>query len=289
VLDPEGDYQDLENAIIIGDAKTSPVEREALDLMRRASNNMVINTLAIPAEERPSFFIDLLPDLATFRAQKGRPHWLIIDEAHHLLPAARTDTPRALPRGLPGAILITVHPDAVSPEALKDIETVIAVGPQAADVIKVFCRTVGEAAPKGLRAPGENQVLFWRRTVTDGVRLVEAPRPQQSHKRHTRKYAEGRLGEDKSFYFRGPDGALNLRAYNLMTFLELADGIDDETWQHHLRAGDYSRWFSEQVKDDDLAREAAAVEADTRLSPKESRAAISEVVRKRYTAPATAR
>lgn len=30
-------------------------------------------------------------------------------------------------------------------------------------------------------------------------------------RRHHRKYAEGELGEDKSFYFRGPEGRLHLR------------------------------------------------------------------------------
>jgi hypothetical protein len=29
-----------------------------------------------------------------------------------------------------------------------------------------------------------------------------------------------------------------------MIFLQIADGIDDATWEHHLRAGDYSAWFA---------------------------------------------
>jgi hypothetical protein len=61
-------------------------------------------------------------------------------------------------------------------------------------------------------------------------------RPRQEHKRYTRKYAGGRLGSDRSFYFRGPDNALNLRAHNL----EMAGGIDDRTWERHRQAGDYS-------------------------------------------------
>jgi hypothetical protein len=34
-------------------------------------------------------------------------------------------------------------------------------------------------------------------------------------RRHRRKFAEGELGEDKRFYFHGPDGRLELRAQNL--------------------------------------------------------------------------
>jgi hypothetical protein len=36
-------------------------------------------------------------------------------------------------------------------------------------------------------------------------------------------------GVDKSFFFRGPDAALYLRAQNLSTFLQLAEGVDDAT------------------------------------------------------------
>jgi hypothetical protein len=38
-----------------------------------------------------------------------------------------------------------------------------------------------------------------------------------------------------SFYFRGPDDKLKLRAQNLAVFVQLAEGVDDETWLFHLR------------------------------------------------------
>ena len=101
-----------------------------------------------------------------------------------------------------------------------------------------------------------------------------------------RKYAEGELGEDKSFYFRGPNGSLNLRAHNLVIFLQMAQGIDDQTWTHHLRSGEYSRWFGEAIKDDELAAETRAVEQNEALSAQESRGRIKEIVERRYTAPA---
>ena len=64
-------------------------------------------------------------------------------------------------------------------------------------------------------------------------------------RRHLRKYSEGRLGEDKSFFFRGPDERLNLRAHNLTLFVELGDGVDEATWQWHREQGDYSRWIED--------------------------------------------
>jgi hypothetical protein len=96
------------------------------------------------------------------------------------------------------------------------------------------------------------------------------------------------LGEDKSFYFRGPDGKLNLRAQNMKIFTQLAEGVDEETWEHHLQQGDYSRWLRDSVKDVKIAEEVAKIEKDPRLSPSESRAQILDVIRKHYTAPAQA-
>ena len=123
------------------------------------------------------------------------------------------------------------------------------------------------AVPDGLARPEDSEVLFWSRKSDASAKIVTVARPRQAHKRHTRKYAEGELGEDDCFYFRGPEQKLNLRAQNLATFLLLAEGVDDETWQHHLRAGDYSKWFRNSIKDDDLAEEVAAIETSKSLTP----------------------
>jgi hypothetical protein len=53
-----------------------------------------------------------------------------------------------------------------------------------------------------------------------------------------------------------------------------------------LGEGDYSRWFREAIKDEDLAKEAEAVEADRTASSQESRERIRELVEARYTAAA---
>jgi hypothetical protein len=117
---------------------------------------------------------------------------------------------------------------------------------------------------------------------------VKPLRPQQAKNRHVRKYAEGELPKDFSFYFRGPDNRLNLRAQNLMLFAQIAEGVDDATWEHHRRIGDYSGWFRRVIKDEELATEAAAAEADTGLDSAESRLRIIDAIHRRYTAPARA-
>jgi hypothetical protein len=85
------------------------------------------------------------------------------------------------------------------------------------------------------------------------------------------------------FYFRGPNNALNLTAQNLRVFMQIGEGVDDDTWLFHLRSGDYAQWFREIVKDDDLAQRAQSCAAAD-LSAAESRARIFEFIRQKYEA-----
>jgi hypothetical protein len=96
-----------------------------------------------------------------------------------------------------------------------------------------------------------------------------------------RKYTVEELSPEKSFYFRGPQDRSSLRAANLRQFVRVADGIDDETWAHHLQAGDYSRWFRDSVMDGVLADEVAEIEG-TELNAAESRAKVREAIGRRY-------
>ena len=282
VLDPEGDYSHLENVVVVGDADAAPNLREILDLLEKPTNNVAVNMLGLKTDERPDYFARLLPELASLRARKGRPHWLVIDEAHHLLPSARVGNSFALPNELPATILVTVHPDLVSKDVLQKVEVVMALGPEAGAVFDSFSQTVGVDGPKGIVPLSEQQILFWDRASGRPAKAIEVDKPKQARKRHKRKYAEGDLG-DSSFYFRGPDGAMRLKAQNLMMFLHIAEGVDDATWEHHLRAGDYSKWFGGKVKDKELAAEARAIEDNEQLAPGQSRAAIADAVRSRYT------
>jgi hypothetical protein len=109
--------------------------------------------------------------------------------------------------------------------------------------------------------------------------------PRRSvHRRHVRKYAEGALPPDRCFYFRGPEGELKLRAENLVRFCELAEGVDDATWDHHLRQREYSAWLRGMIKDPELGQEAEEVERAYGLTASESRRRLVEAIRRRYAA-----
>jgi HAD superfamily hydrolase (TIGR01484 family) len=285
VIDPEGDYVEFPEAMVIGTAKQEPTIPEIMRWFTTPEASIVINLLAIDPAERPRFVSGLLPQIANLRAETGRPHWIVLDEAHHCLPAEWEHVPGTLPQELKGTIGVTVHPEAVAKGFLQLVSLVVGVGGAGQDVIDTFCRITGRNSIGRVEAdPHLLRVL-----LRDGtVRAVAPVKPKQKQQRHLRKYAEGELGPDKSFYFRGPEAALNLQAQNLSMFRHVAAGIDERTWVYHLRRHEYSAWFRNAIKDEELAAEADRVEADMSLSAADSRQRIIEMVERRYTAPAKA-
>ena len=281
VIDPEGDYEGLHDAVAVGSANDAPWIPGVISLLEDPRTNVVVNAFGVAVRDRPDYLRSLLPELGRLRARTGRPHWIVMDEAHHLLPAA---APKPENMETPGLILITVHPEAVSGSVIAGVAAIVALGPEARQVVAAVFEAKGRNAPD-LPIPREEHVLV----VNDaGARLVLPIQPAQERKRHQRKYAVGTLAEESSFYFTGPESALNLRAHNLETFLLIAEGVDDHTWEHHRWKGDYSRWMKEGIKDKGLSREVANVEHDAHLDATTSRQRVAELVQRRYTAPASA-
>ena len=286
LFDPEGDYDEFEPLISLGGPNRIPATTEVLDTLTNPSQSVCVNLLGVPLVDRPSYFRSLLTHVQELRAKKARPHWIIVDEAHHLLPS---ESPAStVPKDLNGLALVTVHPDSVSPHMLETITGIIVVGQKPLIVIDQFLKGVRAnnfGRPQQLPPPETGEVLVWLLSQPAGPSYVRVQMAGSQLRRHRRKYAAGDLGEDKSFYFRGPDAKLNLRAQNLNLFVQLAEGVDDETWMFHLSRGDYSRWLQEKVKDKDLASVVESIERQPDFEPAESRQQVIEAIRKQYTAP----
>jgi hypothetical protein len=69
------------------------------------------------------------------------------------------------------------------------------------------------------------------------------------------------MGWERSFYFTGPKRQYNLRAQNLIAFMDLAENVDDETWLFHAHRGDFSCWIRDSIGDGELADRIAEIEA----------------------------
>src|SRR5262249_33897594 len=145
-------------------------------------------------------------------------------------------------RRMYGLMVITLEPDRVAPAILSSIDVVIAIGKEPAGVLNIFRPSIGgkHGAPETVTLqpcaalallPDSHEPPF----------VFQSSLPRAERRRHNRKYAEGELRPDLCFYFRGPEGKLNLKAHNLAVFLQIADGIDDQTWLFHLKNGDITR------------------------------------------------
>ena len=289
VLDPEGDYDAFGGAVPLGAPTRPPTVEEVVQLLAKPDTSCIVNLVGLPIADRPGFFASLAPRLQALRARSGRPHWILIDEAHHVLPAEWEPGPLALPEKLTGVIQISVHPDLIARKALCDVKTLIAVGKNPGAAFLELAKASKVAVPSvGDEDLEPGHALLWNVGDPEPVHLKIA-RSKTERRRHTRKYAEGELPPERSFYFRGPEKKLKLRARNLIQFLQLAEGVDDDTWMYHLKHGDYSAWLRNAIKDDALADVVRAIEQDDTLSPEESRARIAKAIEQQYTLPATAK
>jgi hypothetical protein len=281
VIDPEGDYEEFEAGVVLGDADHVPASHEVLDLLRDASQNAIINLLGVPMDQRPEVFGALLKDLQEMRARTGRPHWLFVDEAHHVLPRDNAVAEQTLPRHLNNTVFITYQASLMLHEALEHIEYAFAVGEHPLDSLLNLTEALGVTLGRRIELEA-GEGLVWRRGRRQPQRIVPGSTRFQ-HRRHRRKYAEGTLQPEEMFYFRGPEGRLNLMAQNLALFSQTAVGVDDETWQFHLKRHDYSKWFRDVIKDPELAEEVAPIERRRRLKAAESRRQVLEAIARRYT------
>jgi hydroxymethylpyrimidine pyrophosphatase-like HAD family hydrolase len=287
LIDPEGDFEGLAGAAVAG----SPGEQPDAKMVGKAlesTQSLVVNLMGVPLPERPGAFAALLPRILETRAKTGRPHWLVIDEAHHLLPTTWSPASSSIPQEMGGTILITVHPEHVSRAALAFVDVVIATGKAAGETLVEFSRAAQiEPARDTAVEPLSGQALVWfARRIDEDPMLVQTRRAKAERRRHKRNYAQGELSPEQSFYFRGPEGKLNLRAQNLMTFLQVGEGVDEDTWLFHASRGDYSRWFESMIKDEELAASAREIERNGSQDVAENRKKLREAVESRYTAPA---
>jgi hypothetical protein len=227
---------------------------------------------------------EIVEPISDLKARPGRPHWIIVDEAHQVFPAANSASFK-LPDVFPASIFVAVSPENLAGEILKKVDAVIAFGTGASDKLGHLRNALG--FPGRLQDVGlhDDEALVWFRDRDGAAVPVNVDSPRQFHRRHTGKYAVGDVGEWHSFYFRGPRNKTNVRARNVCEFVDISRRLDDETWEHHLRTHDYSAWFRHVIKDEELAREVEKVERNPNLNPHESRADIARMVLARYAAP----
>jgi len=281
LIDPEGDYLTLPGVTTIGNETSIPPFDEIEQLLKEPGQSLVISALSVPLADRPAFFSRLLEVLTRLRVEYGRPHWLILDEAHHLLPTASTMVADRMPADFNNFIIISTSPTALHTCVLEKIGTLITIGENPRYPFEQLGEMLHRPVPEDIPELGEHDICVWRLDTGEPPFKVHYNQPRQLMQRHKRKYATGDMG-DNSFVFTGPEGRLHLVANNLLLFAHIAAGIDADTWNWHLHRHDFTAWFKETIHDEELANVSGAAEA--LKDSVESRRQILTFINSKYTA-----
>lgn len=283
VIDPEGDYPGISDSVTLGSAERPPAIEEVIGVLEVPREHCIVSFFGVEKRERPSYFDRLYRALADLRSRTGRPHWVLVDEAHYAAPKNWEPAKNWNSNELEGMIFVTAFHQEISDVVLQNVDWIISIADDPSAAIAECCQRMGESAPTILPAEDHaiHRALSWRRGAPTASWFSRLP-PRSDGQRHQHSNYEGELDESLQFVFRGPELKLNLPTPNLKQFVKTANGVDDETWTFHLRRHDFSVWMREVVKDWKLSEEVEDVERTQGLSPKRSRELIIHHIEKRF-------
>jgi HAD superfamily hydrolase (TIGR01484 family) len=277
IIDPEGDYLTLEDAVTVGGLTVPPTTEESVHHLLQAQLNVVVSALALDPAGRVQLFGELLPFIQDLRSASGRPYWLVVDEAHYMLPHCALWPPGFL--GNIGAVIVALDFDQVCPSLLNGVNVLVTLGSTARELVEQFASRLRRRCPDfPERLSGPEYACLWNLQNDNQVVLLDQVKPAQKHHRHSGKYVAGDVGAWHAFRFP----SLGQSASNLTEFLKASTRLGEPALGSHLQAGDFSNWFREVIRDDVLANKTRVIETDSRLAPSVALQQITRVVQSRY-------
>lgn len=161
LIDPEGDFDGIEQTVALGNPSRAPEPAEVSAALQNPKTSVTVNLLGLPVADRPLFLASLLPQIEELRARTGRPHWLIIDEAHHLLPSSRNSTMASIALDITN-LLLTLDISSLSTAALASVNGIVAVGPTPGELVRNFAKAKALPPPPMMPLSSERgQVVLW--------------------------------------------------------------------------------------------------------------------------------
>jgi hypothetical protein len=292
VFDPEGDHAGLDEmrgVLAVGGVEPPPDPHHLDRLLRHRFGSVVLNLSLLSHREKARYFQTALPVLMELRAQTGLPHWIVIEEADQMLAGAAL--PGDAEPGPAGFGLVTYDPSRLAPEVLSTIDVVLAVrGGESWARVPSRVRSATEARVKEALGPFDLESGTALLGDATGTSVFTPSARAQAHVRHWHKYAEGRLPPERCFYFRDGGRLTGHSAESIRAFHRQLGEAPTSVLRHHLHAGDFSRWLSDSLADDELAASVKQIERWYRTTRDpgiaEARAALLRAVERRYGCPA---
>lgn len=269
VIDPEGDYQGLADASGVTWCEVNDARGWAAALgvlTGDVAASVVADLSAVAADRKLSLIREGLLALARARRGHGRPHWIVLDEAHYWLhEQGIADDAAGL--GDRGFCLVTYKASWLRQAVLDTVDFFVlartTAAPEHAALAAVLERRLGVGAAGVLKALPElaapGFLLVPTTAGAEPVSFVAPPRATR-HVRHLGKYADQPVAAAQAFHFRHPDGRLVATADTLQAFVSQLREVDGSVLVDHAARNDFSRWIAEVFGERRLAGRVRKIE-----------------------------
>jgi hypothetical protein len=251
---------------------------------------VVVDLSALPHPRKVEVIGWGLRAIRDLRRRFGRPHWVVLDEAHTALYAAGVPAD-ALGIEDKGFCLVTYRPSWLREPVVDAVDVIVSAHTtDPAELAFVSSRLLARAGDCQGWAEALAE-LGWGEFVAVqcdpagrpvATTFVAAPR-QTPHVRHSHKYAAARVAPERRFFFREPGGGVQGAADSLQDFRRALREAADQVLAHHAGRGDFSRWVVGVFGDHELSRQLSKAEARWRRGEiADLRAAIDHLIASRY-------
>lgn len=275
VIDPEGDHGGLgvlRSAVVVGGDVPPPPVEVVVSLMERSTTSVVIDLSSLDPAQRHDYLRNLPAEIEAARRDRGRPHWVFVDEAHGAVPRQEA-TVGSFEPAAKGYCLVTWRPHELPSEVLAALDVVMAMtnpepDDRLIDLLAAVCGQPKVVVAEALTGPPGRVVV--------GTRGSQGPPPVAAlgarttlHFRHDHKYGTRGIPEQRRFVFRAlPDHLTGAVARNLTEFEAELAHCDRAVLRHHAPHHDFSRWVVDVLHDEPLGDALRPIEASmTATSP----------------------
>jgi len=298
IIDPEGDYRALgasPRTMLLGGAETPlPSVASVLNVAEWNNVSLVLDLSMYELERRYGYLCDFLRALHGLRARRGRPHYFLLDEIQNFCPPQGGDLTELLLDAMQwgGFGLVSYRPSLVARPLLERLDQLLITRlglPEEIDTLAPWLAHLrnGHEAVESLPSLPRGQAYLCTNlrqpsaALRAGLVRFRVGGRAIPHVRHLHKYLRTPLPEQKRFHFRTPHGQFLGMAASLWEFRERLVNLPVDSLRFHMGRGDFARWISGALNDEELARRVNEV-ADRSLQGETLRRVLLEVVVERY-------
>jgi len=289
VIDPEGDYEQLEalpRVAVLGGDDPPPSLPDLARVLRHPDVSVVINLSRAPYDEKVKYLTTLLPMLASLRRQTGLPHRIVIDEAHYFLH--ESNVKELLDLSLGAYTLVTYRASDLNADVRKAMEIVCVTRTASPEEAQAIAGMFGsDLADLSSILPslkdGEAVLLPSTQEGQKKLQRISLLPRLTTHVRHRSKYFEVPIPPGREFVFSVDGRPLGPRCRTFKEFIAALGDIPSGVLDGHARRGDFSRWIADVFHDHPLASDLRKLEQRYRLGYVESLSTeLARAIRERY-------